>query len=155
MPADKPLALKIDGLEEVIAALLTMPDKLRRRAILGSLRAGARIVQRDAKRRAPVLSRPTKYRKPGTVRDAVRVVTRKKSYSPGGLVVSVLVKPAKPGQRGARSPDDPFYWRWLETGTRKMAPRTFLQPASGALQPALREFERVLGPQIQRLNTPR
>ena len=33
------------------------------------------------------------------------------------------------GKSGAANPDDPFYWRFVEFGTSKMAARPFLRPA--------------------------
>mgnify|MGYP000561918945 CR=1 FL=1 len=43
--------------------------------------------------------------------------------------VFVNVKPAKSANRGARNPNDPFYWSFLEFGTSKMAARPFMRPA--------------------------
>lgn len=157
MPADQPITVRINGLGDVLAALKGMPDKLRRRALMNALRAGGRIVQRAVQQQAPVLQTPTRYRKPGTLRNAIRVRAYKRRFHERDVMgVFVNVRPASRGQRGAKSPTDPFYWRFVELGTRNMAPRRFLATAGErALQPALREFERVLGPQIQRLNTPR
>ena len=119
--------LKITGLAELRATLLSLPDKLRRRALRTALAAGARIVRDEARSRAPVLSTPSKTRKPGTVRDAITVRTSKLAKRAGDVGVFVNVRPAKgagfsggkivrASQRGAKSVNDPYYWRWLEFG---------------------------------------
>lgn len=157
------------GLADLTAKLKALPVVLRQRVLRNALAAGARLVRDEAKRRAPVLS-PAKaakapYRKPGTVRQAISVRTSKVARREGNVGVFVNVRPAKGAQyrtetlrsrllgvkvkrrtlktvsqRGAKSKNDPFYWRWLEFGTRKMAPRSFLQPAADKLPAALARF---------------
>lgn len=166
--------VKIHGLQDYKAALMGLPAKLRKRALRNALAAGARIVRDEAKRLAPVLKGPARYRTAGTLRNAIRVRTSKQARQQGIVGVFVNVKPAKKGQRGAKSKSDPFYWRWLEFGRsaraagakrrrlvrgRKplravgaIAPMRFLQGAAGKLQQALEKFKAVIGPQIQKLN---
>lgn len=110
------IELKVTGLAELRDMLNSLPDKLRRRALRNALAAGARVVRDEARSRAPVLSKPAKFRKPGTVRDAITVRTSKQAKRAGDVGVFVNVRPAKVGKRGARSPNDPYYWRWLEFG---------------------------------------
>lgn len=148
------ISAKVHGIPELKAALAGIVPKLRRQALRNALAAGARIVRDDAKRRAPVLQ-PTlraPYRKAGTVRKAIVVRTSKRARAKGDVGVFVNVRPAKTGQRGAKNPSDPFYWRFLEFGTRKMAARAFLQPATARLAEALEKFKAVIGPQIQKMN---
>ena len=59
---------------------------------------------------------------------------------------------AKAGQRGARNPNDPFYWRFLEFGTRKMPARPFLQRATSALPKALTIFQERVAKWINETN---
>lgn len=137
--------VRIEGLDELKRKLAEVPKALRKRVLRNALAAAAREVRDVAKRNAPVMTLGTSmkapYRKPGTVRDAIRVRTSKADRRAGDVGVFVNVKPAKAGQRGAKSPNDPFYWRWLEFGTRKMAARPFLQQATSALPKALAIFE--------------
>ena len=132
---------KVTGLPDFKAALLALPDKLRKRALRNALAAGARVVRDTAKAATPVLQEPTRRRKPGTVRDAIRVRTSKRDRLAGDVGVFVNVRPAhgakfktvrgsavfglvktksrvqtKASARGANSPDDPFFWRFLEFG---------------------------------------
>lgn len=146
--------VKITGLDEVIAALKGLPDKLRKRILRNALAAGARIVRDEARASAPVLRNPVKarYRTPGTVRNAIVVRTSKVARRAGDVGVYVNVRPAKRGQRGAKSKTDPFYWRWLEFGTVKLQAFAFLQKSARRLPDALQKFIKTAGPAIQKLN---
>jgi hypothetical protein len=73
------------------------------------------------------------YRKPGTVRNAIRVRTSKEARRAGNVGVFVNVKPLRRGG-GARSPDDPFYWRFLEFGWNPASRRTGGRGAAGRRQ---------------------
>lgn len=145
---------KVLGLPELRAALLSVPEKLRRRPLRNALGAAGRVVRDEARSAAPVLqvARRGVPRKPGTVRKAISVRTSKVARRAGDVGVFVNVKPAKKGQRGARSPNDPFYWRFLEFGTVKMSPRPFLQAGAKKLDQALEAFKKAIGPAIERLN---
>lgn len=152
------IRLDVKGLPELQARLKALPAKLRARALRNALAAGARIVRDEAKRRAPVLrsavvSKGKTIRKPGTLRDNIAVRTSKAARRAGNVGVFVNVRPAKRGQRGAKSPNDPFYWRFVNFGTSKKPQGAgFLEAAVGKLSEALRRFEQVLGPQIQKLD---
>ncbi|MES2959800.1 MAG: HK97-gp10 family putative phage morphogenesis protein [Pseudomonadota bacterium] len=178
------IGVRITGLNELKAALRGLSPKLRRQALRNALAAGARVYRDDARRRAPVLAAPVirrgqVARKPGTLRNAIRTRTSKISRKSGDVGVFVNVVPAKgakfktvrgtalagliktrsrvqtrKSQRGRYSPNDPFYWRFQEFGTKKQAARPFLRPAADSKgAEALASFSRTLGPAIQRLNT--
>jgi HK97 gp10 family phage protein len=172
------IGAKVTGIPDLRAALLSIPDKLRKRALRNALAAGARVVRDDAKRNAPVMaiSMRTAVRKPGTVKDAIAVRTSKDARRSGDVGVFVNVKPAKAGKRGAKSQFDPYFWRWQEFGwTPATGPRgksgarmrakvrksgapasipgkRFLSNAAQKLTEALRVFTDRIGPQIQKLN---
>ena len=165
--------VRVNGLEELKRKLADVPKAMRMRVLRNALAAGAREVRDVAKRNAPVLTLGTSmkapYRKPGTVRDAIRVRTSKAARRAGDVGVFVNVKPAKALNGGAKSRNDPFYWRWLEfgwtpaTGPRKgtagkagrkarralvrsgakpkIAGRGFLQAGANRLPAALAIFE--------------
>lgn len=149
------IKVTVSGLQDMRDQFAGLADKVRRRVLRNALASGARLIRDDAKRAAPVLavsdSRRAPYRKPGTVRDAIAVRTSKRARRAGNVGVFVNVRPAPAWARGAKSPRDPFYWRWLEFGTRKMAARPFLQAAAGRAGEALSKITEVLGRQIQRL----
>lgn len=153
--------VRVEGLPDLREALAGIVPKLRRRALRNALAAGARVVQSAARLRTPVLKTSTYsgasalrrgVRKPGTVRAAISVRTSKIARRAGDVGVFVNVRPAKAGQRGARNPGDPFYWRFINFGTRKKAGAGFLQAGAARLSDALRVFIDRIGPQIQKLN---
>ena len=145
--------VRIEGLDNLKRKLAEVPKAMRKRVLRNALAAGAREVRDVAKRNAPVLTLGTSlkapYRKPGTVKQAIRVRTSKADRRAGDVGVFVNVRPAKAGQRGAKNPNDPFYWRFLEFGTRKMSARPFLQRATSALPKALAIFEARIAKWIQ------
>lgn len=137
------MAVEVKGLAELKRKFESIPKALRRRVLRNALAEGARLVRDEAKRNAPVLQNIAKapYRKPGTVKNAIKVRTSKLDRRAGNVGVFVNVKPAAQGQRGAKNPNDPYYWRWLEFGTSKMHAQPYLQPAAQKLPAALTAFE--------------
>lgn len=151
---------KVRGIPDLKAALAGIVPKLRVRALRNALAAGARVVQREARAQVPTISPADPAalngkRRPGTVRKAISVRTSKAARRNGDVGVFVNVRPAKLAMRGAKSPADPFYWRFLEFGTKHMRARPFLQPAAQRLDEALQVFIRSIGPQIAKLNRPK
>lgn len=156
---------QIRGFDDLAAKLRAIAPALRRRVLRNALAAGARLVRDDARRAAPVLVNPAQvpYRTPGLVRSQIVVRTSKEARRKGDVGVFVNVRPAKgakyrngaqvrASQRGARSKNDPFYWRFLEFGTRKMAARPFLKPAAGRLPQALSIFQQQVGRWMEKTN---
>lgn len=179
MPGD--FQATVQGIPDLRTALRGVAPKLARKALRNALAAAARAVRDEARRQTPILTAPVRnkagqvIRKPGTVRDAISVRTSKQARREGDVGVYVNVRPAKgavfktkttkigrlkikqrrmvkASRRGANSPDDPFYWRFLEFGTARMPGSGFLQRAAGKLGEALEVFKAKIGPQIQRLN---
>lgn len=181
------IRVKISGIPDVKAALRDVVPKLRKKALRDALRAGARLVQREARRLTPVIKLSTQsgasavrrgVRGIGTVKRAISVRTSKLSTRQGNVGVFVNVRPARAGQRGARNPRDPFYWRWLNFGwnpasgperTSAASKRQrravsaaggdavkggarFLEGGARMLGQALQVFTREIGPRIAKLN---
>ena len=148
--------VRIEGLDNLKRKLSEVPKAMRKRVLRNALAAGAREVRDVAKRNAPVLTLGTSlkapYRKPGTVKQAIRVRTSKADRRAGDVGVFVNVRPAKAGQRGAKNPNDPFYWRFLEFGTKKMPAKPFLQRATSALPKALTIFQERIAKWINETN---
>lgn len=171
---------EVKGLPDLRRELAGVVPKLRVRALRNALAAAARVVQRAARGAAPVikisaLAVQKGYRKPGTVRKAISVRTSKESRRAGNVGVFVNVKPAKgaryvttrgafglkrrtlkrASQRGAKSPNDPFYWKFLQFGTQRMKPFRFLDKGAAQLPEALRVFAAKLPDIIAKLNRPK
>ena len=137
------MAVEVKGLAELKRKFEEIPKALRRRVLRNALAEGARLVRDEAKRNAPVLQNAMKapYRSRGTIKNAIKVRTSKMDTRAGNVGVFVNVRPAKVGNRGAKNPNDPFYWRWLEFGTKKMQALPFLQKGAEKLPAALTAFE--------------
>lgn len=177
------MGAKIAGLPDLKEALAGIVPKLRVRALRNALAAGARVVQRTARGATPVISPGAVavrkgYRKPGTVRNAISVRTSKAARQAGDVGVFVNVRPAKgarfkstsrsflgikvrqrqqvrASQRGAKSPNDPFYWRFINFGVKHIKGRKFLEAGAARLPEALQVFIKAIGPAIARLNRPK
>ncbi len=152
------VSLDINGVNELKKALLGIPDRLRKRVLLKPLRESAAPVRTKSKSAAPVLKRATKYRKKGTVRRALAIRTSKIAAKAGNVGVFVGVRPLKGarqrtlGASGAKNPNDPFYWKFLEFGTKKMTARPFLEPTAALLPQVARDFNTKAVTAINKLN---
>lgn len=163
----------VEGIDKLKAALNGLPDKLRKKVLLSALRKGAAIVRKAARDATPVLQETVPYRTKGLLRKRLMVRVSRESKAQGNVGVFVNVRPAegtkyvkhnilgakyrtvkRASQRGARSPLDPFYWRFVEFGTKKMRGRNFMQAGANALPQALEVFEREAIPAIEKFNKP-
>jgi HK97 gp10 family phage protein len=151
---------QIHGLDVLKRRLESLTPELRRGKVAKALRAGGKVVQLAANRNGvvPVLAKPiyrkgVLIRKPRTVQLAIRVRNSKDVNRTGDVGVFVNVKPAKGSARGTYSPNDPYYWRWLEFGTKNMRARPFLKVGGQTLTgPAFRAIEAALRLDMQQLN---
>lgn len=136
------MSMQMEGLEELRRALRMLPENVQKNVLASATQKGAIVIRDDARPRVPVLQQADPRRKAGALRDAVRATRGKRNGSVGSAFVYVrmLTKKAiakfKRGRaaaglrvKGAANPDDPFYWRFVEFGTSKMAARPFLRPA--------------------------
>lgn len=178
------IGAKVTGIPDLREALRGIVPKLRVRALRNALAAGARVVQASARAATPVLSAsalPVRqgYRAPGTVRKAISVRTSRQARAAGNVGVFVNVRPAKgaryktttsnilglkirtrtvsrASQRGAKSPRDPYYWRFIEFGTQRgVRAYGFLQRGAAQLDRALAVFSARLPAIIDKLNRPK
>lgn len=163
----KPFEIEVKGLDELKAALQQMPDRIRKRAVGKALRAAGRVIRDEARARAPVLSEPAKNRRPGVLKRAISVRRSKIAARQRMVGVFINVRPlqsvlsstksatrkAALGPAGSSNPNDPFYWRFVEFGTRKMRARPFLADAAKKLPQAADVFIGIASEEISRLNT--
>lgn len=117
-------------------------------------------------------------REVGTVRRAINVRVSKEAKRRGDVGLFVNVTPAKgakyrttttrvlglrvkrtrlvrASQRGANSPKDPFYWRWLEFGFRHKGGAEFLQGAGKTLGAAFQRIQAAFPAAIAKINKPK
>lgn len=93
--------MEVKGLDTLLWRLETLPKKAALKVFRQSLRAGAKIIQTDAKQRAPVKS--------GALRKSVKVRARKRSRSGIGVRVSTSADDSAWG-------GDQFYGAFQEFG---------------------------------------
>jgi HK97 gp10 family phage protein len=127
---------KVEGLAELDRFLATLPDVIQRRMLSSSLRAAAKPVMEQARENVR-RNFGTSARYSGVLEQGI--VTAKART---GLAARMNVKTRKSrGEslshiNGVRKPRgrDPFYGRFLEFGTSKMAAKPWLRPAAMAKQ---------------------
>ena len=128
MPVDG-FTLQLSGMAEVRAALAGVTAKVRKQAIRKALREAAKIIQAEARAKAPILQTSAPYRRPGTIRRNIVVRASKFARKAGNEGVYVSVKPLRgaaqktKGKAGAKNPNDPYYWWWQEFGWVASGPR--------------------------------
>lgn len=111
--------VEILGIEKLKFALENVEKKLRTKAVRDSLKLGAKAVQKEMRKNAPVLKTrksKTKTRTRGLVRSRILVRSSKLDKRNGDIGVFVNVKPADKANIGAKSKKDPFYWRFINRG---------------------------------------
>ena len=154
--------IRIGGLEDAKRALAELPRKLRIGALRKGLRAAGQIIKREAAAKAPVLTFPAnrpslrKRRIAGLVRRSLTVRGSRLARQRGDLGVYVTVRQLTRKQITAgkqqgfgvgANPRDPFYFKFLEAGTKKAPARSFLGPALRAKGP---EALAVFGTELRR-----
>ena len=134
-------SVKIDGLRELAAALRALPDKLAKNGLRAGVYAGAKVIQDEAKLRAPVYTGPVEqgHPPPGTLKRAIIMKQIREESGQRHQVFFVTVRSGKKYQKQGKKGNlsqDAFYWRWVEFGSTKMAARPFLRPAFEAKKEA-------------------
>lgn len=168
--------IRLKGVDDLKLALRDLDRSMRRKVLKAALRSAARVIQSDAKSRAPVLQMPTPRRVPGTVKRSIVVRASKLARRKNMVGVYVTVKASKARvKKDGRQ--DPFYFRFLEEGWIPRGPgralrgsdrkkravraqdagrkvqRPFLGPALQAKsQAAVQAFEREVLPAIAKFN---
>jgi HK97 gp10 family phage protein len=122
------LEFNVKGLEEAFKALEQLPAKMEKNILRGAIRAAAKPVAEDARRRAPVLKDADPRRVAGALAKSIRIrsVNFIQGMLRGGVAAGGGVKVGR-GKKAVAA--DAFYARFVEKGTAKMSPRPFLRPA--------------------------
>lgn len=151
---------RLEDIDKFRRVMAQLTEVLRRRYVRKALYKGGEIVRKASQIVTPTLSAPIyrrgkMVRKPGTVRDAITVRRSKDIERDRNQVgVFVNVKPAPSAQRGADSPTDPYYWRFVHFATKKNRnPVPFLIIGARELEGrALREIETSLTADFNRIS---
>jgi HK97 gp10 family phage protein len=103
--------LGMDALtDDFLSLSIALQNKVSRQAVL----AGARVARDKVRESAPVRTGKLKR---GTVATVAR-----RSETPGEVVAGVKVSAPR------NQKDAPFYWKFIELGTRNMAADPFIRP---------------------------
>lgn len=124
---------EVKGLADLQRALDQLPAKIEANIMRGALRAGAKVILADAKRRVPVAEPNDENQRlyggrAGLLRDSLRISTRMRR---GQLLVSI-----KAGGK-VKGGGDAYYAHFVEYGTKphliKAGPGKFLPLGNGFL----------------------
>lgn len=135
MPDIKTGTIQITGLADLEKRLRELPDKLARNVMRGAVRAGAVVIQKEAKQKVPVAAGPYLHGRKGI----------KTWYQPGTLKKGIKVRSAPRGKaKGIEYwiyvSRNLYWWRFLEFGTSKMKAANggsgFMRPAFEAQKEA-------------------
>jgi len=111
------VTIQVNGLAEVERLLNTVAADLRGGVIRKALIEGGKIMVADAKRRAPVLKKASRTRRPGVMRAAIKVRSSKFDKGQAGVVgVYIRVSATKAQRRRAPVSGDPYFYQWVEGG---------------------------------------
>ncbi len=111
------VTVKVEGLADLNRRLTQLPKAIQGRPLRTAVAAGGRVIQQEAKARVPVDT--------GLVRDRIRVMSMRQEQRNARAEVVVGVRRVEKNTRRT----DPFYWRFIEFGTRFKPARPFLRPA--------------------------
>lgn len=104
------------GIDDFNKALAELKADLRKRVVRSALRAGLKPMLEQARRNAPELKKPHPYRIRGLVKSRI-VITASRIATRRGEIGVYLKPRAAPGvTKGAKSPLDPFYYRFVAGG---------------------------------------
>lgn len=124
--------IKVEGLQEVKKALYSFSQKLGDLIIIKALREGARGVQKEIQRRAPVYKgKPIASVKSGTLKKGFKIA--KSKIHNGRMsddMIGVYLTLRK--GNGRKDPRDPFYGKFIEGGFRNKKGIFFIQGAFDA-----------------------
>lgn len=117
------ITIQVSGLAEVERLLNTVSADLRGGVVRKALIDGGKIMVADAKRRAPVLRTKHSRRRPGVLRDAIKIRSSKFAKGQAGVIgVYIRVSASKGKRRKAPISGDPFYSTFVEAG-HNLVPR--------------------------------
>lgn len=127
-------SVHIEGLRELTRALKELPDRVAKNGLRSAVYAGARVIQTEARQRAPVAEKPTRPNqpKPGTLRRAIIMKHLREQSGRHRQVFAITVRRGKKYRNQGKKKNlsqDAWYWHFIEFGTIKMAARPFLRPA--------------------------
>lgn len=154
------MAVSLQGLPELNAAFKSLGDKVSKKTGLRMVAAAAGVVRNQAK----TIARSKGLKKTGTLINNIAI--KREKNVPANVVqyhVGVrhgreygrrknVVKFLALGKRGrivTKYANDPYYWRFLEFGTKHIRPIKFLEPALElSAQQAIQKMRNVIDKEL-------
>ena len=134
------MGVEITGIKELSEAMKRLGDGLNRKIAAKMVASAGAVVKKEAKR----IAQQKGLRKTGTLINNI-AIKREKQVPANTVQYNVgvrhgreygkkknVVKYLAVGRRGrivTKYKNDPFYWRFLEFGTKNISPRKFIEPA--------------------------
>jgi HK97 gp10 family phage protein len=115
--------IQITGLADLEKRLLDFPDKLARNILRGAIRAGAVVVQKEARSKAPKSTEPHMLGK-GNKRVEIQPGTLKKSIK---VRLAPFRSRTQPVEYWIYVSKKAWYWKFQEFGTSRHAAQPFLR----------------------------
>jgi HK97 gp10 family phage protein len=124
-------SVKITGLADLEKTLNDFPVKLEKKILVGGVRAGANVFRTEARLRALVAEKALIKKfsgqkvivPPGFMRKKIASWQKRRTQYAVTFFVGIA------GYKDRFTKLFPFWWRFIEFGTSKMAAKPFLRPA--------------------------
>lgn len=128
------ITVELQGLQELQAALLELPAKIGKNILRSSVNAGASVIRKEAKQKAPVYTGETQagHPPPGTLKRSVIQKFIREQSNDFQSTFYVTVRKGKKYRDQGKSKNlsqDAYYAYFVEYGTAKMSAKPFMRPA--------------------------
>ncbi|MBN3749498.1 HK97 gp10 family phage protein [Burkholderia sp. Se-20373] len=110
-------SVQILGLADLQADFAKLAKSQSTKALRRATLAGAKVIRDEARARAP--------KKTGKLKRNIVSASLRQKESPGIATAGVRVRT----KGGADSPNNAFYWRFVELGTQQMRAQPFVRPS--------------------------
>ncbi len=153
MSAGDYVSVQVTGLKELNDALAHLPQNIGRNVLRGATSAGAAVIRKEARMRAPVYTGDVAkgHPPPGTLK---RAIYQKQIRELSGVLRQTFYVSVRRGglRKDAKGRSlDAYYWHMVEFGTAKMAARPFVRPAFEATKlAAVEAIRRYMAERIPR-----
>lgn len=108
--------MKLEGIDDFNRALSELTQDLRKKVVRSALRAGMKPIIAHARAHAPELKTPHPYRIRGLLKSRIVAATSRIARQRGEIGLYMKPMPVKGVSKGAKSPLDPFYYRFVAGG---------------------------------------
>lgn len=108
--------MKIEGIDDFKKAIDDLTQDLRKKVIRAALRAGMKPIIAHAKAHSKELQKPHPYRIRGLMKSRIVATNSRIAAKRGDIGIYMKPVAVKGVTKGAKSPLDPFYYRFVADG---------------------------------------